>query len=874
MNWRGVVFISCCFLLTVLFLSVAHYSDELAFLVDYLPASVGSDGLLWQVQTTFLSVGFAGLAIAAQLFVEAPLAVGASRGRVLDYIWAGWFVGVGLAANSAIAVETIWLSSEIGLLGVTFTWFALTIVVLVLSTVRLTRLFGHPSLLDAVVRQSLVETISSRLLEVATRYAGATKGLESLLAPTRAIGAPRGWTLRVQVSEAGRIVRAVRPKAVRQALAAMAPRATALASTEGESATEYVPPEITLDIDPGDRVRPGDIAFRVSTSQELDEMTGARVSRLLQSSIEFEPQDSVSPLEEIDRDIANLKDAIGTNLRAGAFATAERAVELLGQVVRGVWIADATPTNSSRRATYRRRDWLFRSFAEVEQDALLSARAAGIFVSSAMSRAIEAPRTGVSDYVDDCLRSFTRIWSALLHDGRPEYEPVLSRILVCVQNLAAYAFPVADERDDLQAHGVWAMVDLIKLAVDAGATKSAENAAEELAQLFRFDRKGTGRSHVLAGQLVLAGWLDYLNARDGQGAPSYVNLRALVTPQGNRAEIVLARSFAERNVAPFTQWDWWEMETGGSTRVRTVQLPDFIDRAEVGALAQTFGALPPADSQDRASEYNRFLRVLAETDRDLTPHENDLQEALQEQIAKWNESEAAGLAAEPLSETRIDVIRASLRDSLNQQTTLATLIPVTDTAPDSADTSRPILGMNLQVPREFLVDKVFNDTYADPTGFGEIIARGFTDGEDQRAIDVLRSLQTETLNPEAAVIRQSIHTLGDDAKHYVLITPFGGLDDLDDWYSSDFRRDLDAVTHIETGTLDNEAILFDRRSSLFAIRRPEDKEGLSRVEGTSIALGVFEGVDDALEPQVRVEAGEYFVVWAGDAPRIVRFVAA
>ncbi|MDW4572619.1 hypothetical protein R8Z57_07495 [Microbacterium sp. M3] len=577
MNWRGVVFLSCCFILTVLFLSVAHYSDALPFLVDYLPASVGSGGLLWQVQTTFLSVGFAGLAIAAQLFVEAPLAIGASRGRVLDYIWAGWFVGVGLAANSAIAIETIWLPSEVGLLGLMFTWFALTIVLLVLSTVRLTRLFGHPSLLDAVVRQSLVETISSRLLEVSSRYAGATKGLESLLAPTGEMGAPRGWTLRVQVSEAGRIVRAVRPKAVRQALAAMAPRATALASTEGEGATEYVPPQITLDIDPGDRVRPGDIAFRVTTSREIDEMTGARVSQLLQSSIEFEP---------------------------------------------------------------------------------------------------------------------------------------------------------------------------------------------------------------------------------------------------------------------------------------------------------TFGALPPADSQDRASEYNRFLRVLAEKDRDLTPQENDLQGALQEQIAKWNESEAAGLAAEPLSEARIEVIRASLRDGLNQQINLATLIPVADAASDSADTSRPILGMNLQVPREFLVDKVFNGTCADPTGFGEIIARGFTDGEDQRAIDVLRSLQTEILNPEAAVIRQSIHALGDDAEHYVLLTPFGGLDDLADWYSSDFRRDLEVVTHVETGMLDNEAILFDRRSSLSSIRRPEDKDGLSRVEGTSIALGVFEDVDDDLEPQVRVEAGEYFVVWAGAAPRVVRFVAA
>ncbi|WP_207549387.1 hypothetical protein, partial [Mycobacteroides chelonae] len=63
------------------------------------------------MQTTFLSVGFAGFAIAAQLFAESPLAIGASRRQVLEYIGAGQFVGVGLAANAVIAIETIWLSS-------------------------------------------------------------------------------------------------------------------------------------------------------------------------------------------------------------------------------------------------------------------------------------------------------------------------------------------------------------------------------------------------------------------------------------------------------------------------------------------------------------------------------------------------------------------------------------------------------------------------------------------------------------------------------------------------------------------------------------------------------------------------------------------
>jgi hypothetical protein len=873
-TWREVLFLICCGLLTVLFLAVAHFSADPVWLVKHLSATDDGDGILWQVQTTFLSVGFAGLAIAAQLFAEAPLAIGASRGRVLDYIWAGWFVGIGLAANVVIAVETIWLSSELGILVVSFTWFALTMLFLMLSTVRLMRLFGHPSLLDEVVRQSLVDTISSRLSELSAKYGAATRGIDALLASARPTNLLRAsaTTLRVPVPAIGRVVRAIRPKAVSQAIVLLAPRATTHLPPSRENPEDYLPPEIVLEIDPGDRTRPGETAFRVTSLRVLDEATAGRVIRLLQSSIEFEPQGAVTAYEEIDRDIATLKDAVGTNLRSGAFATAERALELLGEVVRGVWIADPAHTESSRRASHARRDWLFRSVGEVEQDSLLSPRAADMFITSAMKRALEAPRTGVAEYVDECLRSFTRIWSAVLQSGGPEYDAVRSRIVTCVQNLAAYAFPTADKPEDLQARGVWAMVELVKTAVDANRPRWAESAAEELAGLFEFDRTGSGRAHVRAGQLVLSGWFDYLTARNDSRAPADGRLRGLVTARGKAAEILAAKEFAARGRAPFTQWDWWEMESGGTSRVRTLQLPTYIDRAEVAALAMSRGSLPPAENQDRASEYSRFLEILGKLKRELTPEETRLQQLLVAQIANWDAQEATRLAKEPLSDVRIEAIRTSLRESLARQQRLAALIPVVDDIPAWAETSRPVLGMNFRVPREFLVDEVFTQTHADPAQLGEIIARGFEEGEDHRAVDTLRAMEGESLPPTSTAIMKSIESLGSDAVNFVLLTPYEGLDDLGAWYSDDFREILERVTHIETAVLDNEAILFDRRSTLSSSRHPEEKDGLSPVEGTSISLGVFEDVSEAAEgPELRVETGEYFVVWPGEQPRVLRF---
>ncbi|WP_350271089.1 hypothetical protein AAFP32_06295 [Brevibacterium sp. CBA3109] len=824
------------------------------------------------MQTTFLSVGFAGLAIAAQLFAEAPLAIGASRGRVLKYIGADRFVGIGLVGNVVIGIETIWLSSGLGVLGIAIVWFAPTVVLLVGSTVKLVKLFGHPSLLDEVVRTSLVESLSSRLEEVSRRYSVATKQLDGLVTS--------GWshlnlrsstiTLRIPVPQGGGLIKAIKSNAVKQALDTLAPRVTENRSTKAESSGRYVPPQITLDVEPGDRTRLDETAFRVITHEPLDGSEQRRIIRLLQSSIEFESSGAVTPDEETDREIANLKDAVGENIRSGAFATAERAVELLGHVVRGAWMIQRDGFDSSRRASFTRRDWLLRSIGEVEQDAVLSPRAAGMFVDQAMTRALEAPRMGSSEYVDECLRSFTRIWLDVLQQGGTEFDQLIGRIVVCVQNLAVLTAP--DQREHLSSRATWAMVELVKLALDAHKPKAAILAAEELGGLFQYsDQDGTQRAHVRAGQLVLAGWLEYLSGKGDARDSADAELRALVTPHGTWAEILSARNLAERGETPFSRWDWWEMKFSGSAHAQSLELSHYIDRAQVAALALSYGPLPPANDQQTASEYQRLLGVLDERTTDLTTMELRLMERFLDEIGRWQTAEDARLTTEPLSGKRVDALRTSLGEALDADQRLADRIPHANTVPKEADTSRPILGMNLRIPRHYLVDKIFNQTYADPAELGSVIARGFTDGEESRIVGVLRSLQDELFEPSAQAICRQIDALGDKAEHYVLLTPYGGLMDLVGWYSTEFSQARNQVAHIESSMLASEMILFDSQTTLVSCRRPEEKEGLTSVGNTSVALGVFEDVLDGDEPQVRVETGEYFVVWPGGVPRVYRF---
>jgi hypothetical protein len=313
------------------------------------------------------------------------------------------------------------------------------------------------------------------------------------------------------------------------------------------------------------------------------------------------------------------------------------------------------------------------------------------------------------------------------------------------------------------------------------------------------------------------------------------------------------------------------MKFSGSSHAQTLELSNYIDRAELVALASSYGPLPPAEDQETASEYRRFLRLMDESGRELSAIESNLKQRFTEEVSRWDAAEDDRLAREPLSQERIATLKTALRETLNAEQRLADQIPVVTEIPSTADASRPILGMNFRVPRHYLVDEIFHQTYADPAELGHIIARGFMDAEERKILGELRSRHEVVLAPTARAIRQQIDALEDGAQHYVLVTPYGGLLDIEDWYSPEFRASLSRVAHIETAALDDEAILFDRRRAATSCRLPETKYGLAPVEGTTLALGIFEDVQEKNEPQVRIETGEFFVVWASDGSHVYRF---
>lgn len=865
---REVAVVTMALVASVALLCVFHYGGDSAWVRRYLPPVSGSDAVLWTVQTTFLSVGFAGLTIAAQLFAEAPLAIGTSRKRILAYIGASWFVTVGLVANAVMTLETIWLPSAGGVI-LSFAWFVATAALLLVSTSRLTHLFGHPSRLDEVVRSSLVETLSDRLDRMTRRYADAAKGVGELLAPEEAARpfGPAASTLNVPVPQAGRVVKAIRSKAVRQASGSLGLAATARGSSEHGPVDEYSSPRILLDIHPGDRTRLGDTAFRVVTSARLDPRTAARVVRLLQSSISVEPREAVTPYEDTEREIATLKDAIGTTLRSGALDTAERALELLGHIVRGAWMTELDRGITPPRGSLARGIGLFQTIGEVERDALLSPQVAHVFISAATVRALEAPATGSTEYVDECLRSFTRQWSDILRQGGPEFEELPVRIVACVRDLIAYTDPSAEEPGVLGTHGVWAMVELVGLAVDAGRPDAAAMAAAELRGVVDSGLDGRTRIHARAGLLVLSAWLAYLSETDDRRAPSGSGLEAVVRPDGSWHDIFAARDVIDVG-APFIRWDRWESGGEGAT------LPGFLDRAQLAALVGTSGTLPDAEDDETAAEYERLLRLIPDTSGTTGTAEGHLRRSLQEELGEWDASEGERLASAPVSGPRIEALAGSLRAALAERRSLAQLLPDEAEAFDGGGEHHPVLGMNFSVPRRSFVDAGPAGDDAGNDALGRMIADAFTEAEERRLVAILREVDGTRLDRTATSLHDIATDLRAQAEHFILIAPYGGRGEAVRGFPAEFTEALDRVTVVETGALDDEAILFDRRTTLRCHREPERRDGLSPVEGTRLALGVFDDIRGRDGSLLRVQVAESLVAGPGEDPRVFRFGSA
>lgn len=839
--------------------ALVHFavSGPREFLPELAPTA-DAGALLWQVHSTFLSVGFAGLAIATQIFTESPVAIGATRSDVLRHVRIPDFAKIGLASNLLIGAEALWLESDAGLLLVVLACLLPTAAAMVWSYWKMLSLLSSPTQLDARVQATLVETVEARLKSLeAVRAASATE-LESLRANGLVDGptAPGMERVPVFLPHSDRVVRRIRSRVVQQAVQSAAAITSTVQDSEAK-AQDIVRVEISANVELGTRQPSGRAAFWIFIQGTAPAGMVDGIKHILLDALDFEDLGAVTPDEEIAHELGLLRDTLSASLRSGQFNLAERALNMIEAIVRKAWQSPRQPGPISLRLSALRSDWLYRTIAEAELDASLGRRETDLFIDHAMSRTLTSPALASYEHFTLSLASFARIGRLLLEERPPHWPEAWHRLLNGLQNLAEYSFHGEADADDLRTECVWTIVELAKAAIDAENGEAALEAAAFLASIFEHIH-GHLRREVGAGQLVLRAWTLLLASKGRADWAAWAALQQHLTLTGTYDSQVAARSHTERPSGGRGRWEWWELESDGPAKVTVMEMDSYIDKAVLKSMSASWGPLSPASDEQTASTYRRLLSLAEDTSMTTTPGLDGLIAALRKRIDEWKESQYVQLSQAPLAASRIAEMRESARAVLTGKNRLATLVPALTEIPELVQDDAPILGMNLRVPREYLVEEVFNSTYADPAQIGQSVGRGFIDGEDRKVCALLRSLNPspEPLTPEAlsSVLDQAAHT-----PERVLVAPFGGPN-LDHWWTTEVQQALSQITLIESAALEDELLLFSP-ADFESLRQPEAKQGLTSIADTQVALGVFEDVTGMPRPHVRVESGEKFVVW-------------
>lgn len=856
-------------------LFICHASPVDALVNRHFRPTLNTDGALWQVQTTFLSVGFAGLAIATQLFVDSPLAFGASRTAVLKFIYAPIFACYGTGANILIALETIWIPSNGGAFLAFILGLLPTTMLLVASSVRLVGLFGNQILLDRLIRKSTQDSYVNRLRKDQKTFEASSEEITRIQSyfESATHNSSNQRSIEIFSKQPNCVVSGYKIKNFEKAARIL--RIDTFNTTTKSANVESSYKDINLEflLAPGNRTRSEKPIIQIRANQLTRPEAISRAIRILESSVIYKPESYVTLDETTDRDLTQLKDTISQSLRNGQYAVAKRALELLDQLLREIWQASAAKDARFPQGRIAGGSALRHITRDSELDVILGARTADLLLDNAMTRALTAPESGSKEYIDDSLRSFVRMWSDLLKTNDSQFDRALSRIVICLQNLALFAYSMAPEKLEAQPRASWALVELIKLALDGQSVPNAVAAADQLATLSESKRNINLSSQSLAGQLVLLSWIDFLEPSFSDEHVDLEPLKNSLAISASKKDLLNCYDLLQDRTTPFSRWEHWETSTSAFTGVHVLRFPEKVTTTLYALLCNAPGPLPKISRIDDAFLYRSFLdKCKNESD----PRRGKLQEfinSLETELANWDRFQNQLLLDEPIQNSRVDELKDAFITHYKKNSILSNYLTKLSTEHMNIIDSDRRLGINIRVPKIYFVQKGFNNTFADAAQLGQTLATGFIDSEEDAIIDKLRELTTEFRNGTTAAISNELQKLGNDRKNFIFIIPFGGVGHYEDWYAPALQKLLKDVKVVESSSLpDDEAILFARHTSLELLKLPDPTDGLKELSGTEISFGLFdEGTASEDEPSVRIQLAEKFDLVPNQLPTIYRF---
>jgi hypothetical protein len=809
----------------------------------------GALGIIWQVHASFISIGFAGLAIAFQLLVDPPLAAGPARRAVINRIRFTQVVLFSIGADVIAGLAATWLESDLNV-AVVF------LLILLPSTAAIgylyantARIFSNPRQIEQWTFDDLIASAKKIAVELADIRARNMELYDKLDGLPGFLTSPKDFSgefsCDVFPKEAGVV------KSVDWSLLNEVSRLAEGSNNQFEgtplSGISPTPEGARIRVDfiarMGVELSPSAPIAHIMSLTSLDKWTLKAFREVIDGCLTVRPQKDSYGGQHLQREMEDLQDNLILAIRDGKYSTAKRGYEYYRGIASATRQQIQNETASDEQITnYGEWQWLDRQAWEVNDAAVTAGPRFSIMaIGAALMRCSDSAGDGDLSAFRSSLASYEQIWHASLEkDGG---EGVVGNLLISLQNLTEYVVPSKQSSPGSLVNATldtW--IHLCKGALDADKAQIFRQTIDFHRSLFRFSDTPETLNEVRLGQLILFGW--YLFSRQSKGTPKSIDLDVLLNSQYSGSIWGALGLSIERESNG--RWSWWEHDWSQPAEMKFHQLSTYVDKAALILLSRYgFGENIAATSDSYSVAFRLLQQIedLAENwntsygDKDRL---NEVRMTLEGLVKSWNENQSELLWSQPITQERIDRFIVAFDEELGKVESVSYLFQ-SNSGHIIPEGKTSILGGRFLVNKEYFVESGPH-VYANPDMLAQQFARSMASGEDKMVVDHLANFGlVEDVEFDAAIDRITdwINSTTDPVVFimgsHMIASQLGYFNQED---SSSSPENNVILKMVYSGEDQFNVMLADRSSAPRIRRWPEEKDGMQPVGSHYVSAGI------------------------------------
>jgi hypothetical protein len=733
--------------------------------VAILPAWAPSDpdqslGLLLQVQTTFASIAFAGLALLFQLASSPSVAAQSSREVLFSktqFLPALQYVG---AATVIMAIVAIWMPSDANVLLCFVASFLLTLALIAWSYRRAIRFFLNSAWATEAAISRLLSKLTNQLreLEVASRandrLADALGGQSAVrlddgsrIAGTRAPLLARETTTRLADINVQRL-RSVAAQHVGSVSSGRirAEAGQLPAEPLGDSDGPEIRPELVLNFRIDDLIPSGKPILTLVSATTVSEGLLERLRNDLLRCLSLK-----EPYPDAADELATLKDGVLVSISEGRTGSLKQGLDIYTRLFERILEGTSyrpRAANTLRYGAYGRHwDWLQRDIVEISEKTLAVLKDSG--VTTLADHTYRLCRMSLEAKEFDALSQFLALYAFQWWKGTAFKldSQVMGYILVSLQNISDFYFRAVTRDNDLERYATQSLASatfasILKECVDREDPIRLQAVLPYFAHNIR---SGYGLDHYervvkAAALLAISAWALFRRARaDGSDALEQIaDIAARLVP----SDVVFDayERAADDSRSREMPWAHWELEVKEPFSAHMMEFETFVAAAAVLASVKNGIFLDiEAPSEKDSQTASRIIEAIAVL-RSVPGYEA-IDEAAVERlkgdlgrlVEMYESARRSALAATPISPEIVSRFSDEVGSHLAHSAERLSNRFAGEAEVGAEDESRRIT-INSLVPREFFVQ---SDVDADPYMLGRDAAHAVIVAENNFIVSCL-----------------------------------------------------------------------------------------------------------------------------------------